>query len=84
MDSRGEEGLSGGTTLPNCVPRMSLVSDVEDETSEGEIGRGSGQKAEVANQKEEHLTLMPEAARGKVELKREDDGWDLRSMQSTV
>ena len=64
--------------------RLSLVSDAEDEPSESEGGirRGSGQKAGLANQKEEHLTLMPEAARGKVELKRENDWWDLRSMQS--
>ena len=83
MDSRREEGLSAGITLPNCVPRLSLISDAEDESSEGERGRSSGHIAELGKQTEEHSILKTETVKGQEELKREDDGWDLRSMEST-
>lgn len=84
MTSRQEERLSEVNARPICVPRLSIVSDADDEMSDAERKRESGMKTEKGSQtlSNKESTLALEASRLKGELKKENDGWDLQSMES--
>lgn len=90
VDSEEEERLSGGTARPLYVPRLSLIFDPDDEASAREAQTAAHEPNAIH---EIQMALMGEHSTGtlvladsnsnlKAGLKRDEDGWDLRSMDS--